>query len=51
MPSSFSSTAHAPSLSTASDTADAVCASIGSTGRPTVSRNRSSDPGPSASSA
>lgn len=51
MPSSFSSTAHAPSLSTASDTEVAVCASIGRTGRPTVSRKRARDSGPSARSA
>lgn len=49
MPSSFSSTAHAPSLSTASPTEDALCASMGNTGRPTVSRNRLSASGPSAS--
>lgn len=51
MPSSFSSTAQAPSLPTASATEDALWASIGRTGRPTVSRNRSSAVGPSASSA
>ncbi len=49
MPSSFSSTAAAPSLPTASATEEALWASIGRTGRPTVSRNRSRAPGPSAS--
>ena len=52
MPSSFSSTAHGPSRSTASATAFALCASIGSTGRPDVAAG--SPParrGPSASSA
>lgn len=51
MPSSFSSTAHAPSFATASDTDVALCASMGSTGRPTVSRKSSRAPGPSVSSA
>ncbi len=51
MPSSFSSTAQSPSFPTASATDVALCASIGRTGRPTVSRKRSREAGPSASRA
>src|SRR6478609_7220529 len=50
MPSSFSSTTQGPSRSIASVTEREVWASMGWTGRPTVSRKEARAPGPSASS-